>query len=107
MDEFKKCTIGHVYESELDDCPYCNGKKLDEALKKLKRKKNIDMPESAMCYDMGPRNLIDDIDFEADEKTKDSKKDEEEKAKKYPSPPPPLCYAPQALEDIESRRKKR
>jgi len=53
MNKFIKCSKGYVYESKLNECPYCNGKELDEDLENLPRKE-INPPESAMCYDMGP-----------------------------------------------------
>ena len=53
MNEFKKCSGWHIYNSNLKECPYCNGKKLEDDLENLPPKE-VDPPESAMCYDMGP-----------------------------------------------------
>jgi len=53
MSDFKKCPFGHTYDSEKEkECPYCNGRKIDDELKKIPPK-DIEGPESAMCYDMG------------------------------------------------------
>ena len=51
--DFTKCGSGHIYTTELDECPYCGGKTLDQALKEksasgLKRRKQL--LDSAMCY---------------------------------------------------------
>ena len=59
-DEFKKCLKGHIFEAELEDCPYCGGKKIEEELAKLVirnpalKKKLEDM---AMCYITGPKDF--------------------------------------------------
>jgi len=60
-DGFKKCPEGHVYDSELEECPYCNGKKIDDDLENLPPDDSNPPPETAMCYDMGP-GWQDDID---------------------------------------------
>ena len=59
---FAKCPKGHVYNSELGKCPYCNGGKIDDELEKLPPDEINLPPETAMCYDMGPRDFrgIDD-----------------------------------------------
>jgi len=85
MSEFIKCSKGHVYESKLNECPYCNGKKLDDYLKNLVNRE-IELTEAVMCYDMGPSGFR--SDFDDDE-------EEEDKGVKLPSPQPPSCYAPQ------------
>ena len=57
MSEFKKCPQGHVYDSETDECPYCNGKKIDDALENLPVKPNINkdiLQDMADCYMRGP-----------------------------------------------------
>jgi len=38
MSDFIKCPKGHVYDSGLDECPYCNGKELDNDLNDLPKK---------------------------------------------------------------------
>ncbi|MCL2176095.1 MAG: hypothetical protein FWB73_08635 [Treponema sp.] len=60
MSDFKKCPKGHVYDSEKEkECPYCNNKTIDDDLEKIDPKE-IDKPETAMCYDMGPFSRLDD-----------------------------------------------
>ena len=61
MTGFTKCPKSHVYDSELKECPYCNGKNLEDDLEKLPPKE-VDPPETAMCYDMGPRDFDDPDD---------------------------------------------
>ncbi|MCL2180100.1 MAG: hypothetical protein FWB83_03145 [Treponema sp.] len=51
--EFKKCPEGHVYDSKLEECPYCNGEDLEDELDKLPPDDEREPPETAMCYDMG------------------------------------------------------
>ncbi|MCL2211497.1 MAG: hypothetical protein FWB95_06215 [Treponema sp.] len=94
MNDFKKCSKGHVYESKLAECPYCNGKELDDDLKNLPHKE-IDPIEAAMCYDMGPSDLKSDFDS-YDDDDDDEDDDDKDKDVKYPSPIPPPCYAPRA-----------
>jgi len=57
MSEFKKCSKGHVYESNLDECPYCNGAEIDDVLGKLPVKPEINkdiLKDMADCYMRGP-----------------------------------------------------
>ena len=36
MSDFKKCPKGHTYDSEKEkECPYCNGKKIEDDLEDL------------------------------------------------------------------------
>ncbi|MCL2186011.1 MAG: hypothetical protein FWB86_09200 [Treponema sp.] len=56
--EFTKCPEGHIYESKLEECPFCNGEeeiedKLSEAAKKIVKK--VDLSNLAMCYLRGPK----------------------------------------------------
>jgi len=58
MDKFKKCPKGHVHDSELEECPFCNGKEIDDELKKLPKKppgRLKDIKDLAMCYLRGPK----------------------------------------------------
>ena len=89
MYNFIKCPQGHVYESRLKECPYCSGKELDEDLKNLPEK-DIEPPETAMCYDMGPSDFKSDYDLDDEEED-----DDKDKEVKFPHPIPPSCYAPQ------------
>ena len=61
MDEFKKCPEGHVYESEYEECPYCNGKEMEEFIDRLKsdasKKIREKLENMAMCYIMGPKDI--------------------------------------------------
>jgi len=53
MDEFKKCPKGHVYNCELDECPYCGGKKIEDDLINIPGKPDIDikiLDDIADCY---------------------------------------------------------
>jgi len=55
MSDFTKCPQGHVYDSELEECPYCNGKKIDEFLEDLPEKpvdKDV-LKYIADCYLVG------------------------------------------------------
>jgi len=57
MSEFKKCPQGHVYESNLDECPYCSGAEIDDALGNLPGKPEINkdiLKDMADCYMIGP-----------------------------------------------------
>ena len=55
--EFVQCKKGHFYNSNLEECPYCKGKKIEDDLENLPPKK-CDFPEDqAMCYDIGPDYL--------------------------------------------------
>ena len=56
MEQFKKCPQGHVYDSDIEECPYCNGQTVEDALEKLPQG-YVEPPESAMCYDMGPGDI--------------------------------------------------
>jgi len=57
MSEFKKCPEGHVYDSGQNECPYCNGRKIEDDLEDLPETK-VGLPDNiAMCYDMGPRDI--------------------------------------------------
>jgi len=54
MSDFIKCSKGHVYDSKKEkECPYCSGKKIEDDLENLPSDDGY-LPESAMCYDMGP-----------------------------------------------------
>ncbi|MCL2211496.1 MAG: hypothetical protein FWB95_06210 [Treponema sp.] len=60
MSEFKKCSQGHVYESGLEECPYCNGKNVDDELEKLPKKPEINkdiLKDMADCYMRGPSDF--------------------------------------------------
>ena len=61
MGDFIKCPKGHIYDKELGECPYCSGKKIEDDLEDLPWQQ-IDPPESAMCYDIGPRTFSDPKD---------------------------------------------
>jgi len=91
MNDFIKCPKGHIYQSRLSECPYCSGKELDEDLENLPEK-DIDPPEAAMCYEMGPSELRSDFNYDDDEDDDDK---DEKKDIKLPPPIPPSCYAPQ------------
>ena len=57
MGDFKRCEMGHVYDSELKECPYCKGENLDDTLIKLGKNKPAIMRklvDMAMCYLVGP-----------------------------------------------------
>ena len=86
MIEFKKCPRGHVYDSELNECPYCNGRTIDDDLENLTPDEVELPPDEAMCYDMGPGDFRSDFDYEEEDEDKDVK---------LPPPLPPPCYAPQ------------
>jgi len=59
MSDFVKCSKGHVFDSELEKCPYCNGKKIEDELNKLPAD-DVDVPaDTAMCYDLGPDRFRD------------------------------------------------
>jgi len=59
MSDFIKCPKGHVYDSESEECPYCNGRKIDDDLDKLPPD-DVDVPDAtAMCYEMGPDHFRD------------------------------------------------
>jgi hypothetical protein len=67
-DSYKKCPKGHIHNSETDECPYCNGKKIEDALEDLPDKQEIDhYPDIAMCYDMGPCEIDTNITIEENE----------------------------------------
>jgi len=58
--EFKKCSKGHPYDSELEECPYCNGKELDDDLENLPDKPAVNkdiLKNIASCYLIGSRDL--------------------------------------------------
>jgi len=62
MSDFIKCEKGHVYNKKLKECPFCNGKTLEEALQEIAQKeggKNIreSLDLVAMCYEIGPRDF--------------------------------------------------
>jgi len=53
MDKFIKCPKSHVYESRLEECPYCNGKIIDDELKELPPgydNRDDILPPSPLCY---------------------------------------------------------
>jgi len=54
MSEFLRCLNGHVYDSELKECPYCGGKELGEDLDKLPEKPEEEQtsfpPPLPLCY---------------------------------------------------------
>ena len=60
FNDFAKCPKGHVYDTELGECPYCNGKKTDDVLKEMPEKpsvkKNI-LKDIADCYLIGPKDF--------------------------------------------------
>jgi hypothetical protein len=60
---FTKCNNGHIYNSELEECPYCNGRKIDDDLDDLGEEEKIDFPETAMCYDIGYFDNDDDNEW--------------------------------------------
>jgi len=55
MDEFKRCPNGHIRKPELEECPYCNGRTIEDDLEELPDDDGgpDKIPETAMCYDMG------------------------------------------------------
>jgi len=58
MDEFRKCREGHVFDSKLEECPYCNGQNIEDDLEKLADKSHnvIDkIRNTATCYLVGPK----------------------------------------------------
>jgi DNA-binding helix-hairpin-helix protein with protein kinase domain len=62
METIKKCAEGHFYESELTECPYCNGsKKIEEMLENLSDEnsgKKVKFPgDTAMCYILPPNDF--------------------------------------------------
>jgi len=64
---FKKCDKGHVYESVLVECPYCNGKKIETDLEDLPEKPGVDPnigDDIADCY----FQIAGDIDDDNDDK---------------------------------------
>lgn len=62
-----KCSAGHIHDSEIDECPFCKGKTIDQALAALPPNDEEDDPDDmAMCYDMGP-GWVDDIDNSPDD----------------------------------------
>jgi hypothetical protein len=58
LSDFIKCSKGHVYDSELKECPYCSGKELKDDLNKLPLGKKFPLL-MAMCYDRGEFRIID------------------------------------------------
>jgi len=53
MSDFITCPQGHTYDSELEECPYCGGKTIDNALEDLPEVKNVDksiLANLADCY---------------------------------------------------------
>jgi len=50
MSEFKKCTKGHYYNSDSEDCPYCNGETIGQKLKDLPPGSRVFPEDTAMCY---------------------------------------------------------
>ncbi|MCL2186010.1 MAG: hypothetical protein FWB86_09195 [Treponema sp.] len=71
---FKKCSAGHIHDSEIDECPFCSGITIEQALAALPPEDedegeddDDDLEDIAMCYDMGPRWIDDDIDFPLDD----------------------------------------
>ena len=60
MGDFIKCAEGHIYDEELDECPFCNGKKIDDILKEIPEKPSIDkkiLKDIADCYLIGSRDF--------------------------------------------------
>jgi len=60
MSVFKKCEKGHVYDSKLTECPYCNGREIEDDLKELLEKPDVDkdiLKDIADCYLMGPKDI--------------------------------------------------
>ena len=59
-DTFTKCKKGHIYESNLEECPYCSGKRIEEAIIKLVDK-NPGLAEKlrglATCYLIGSKDF--------------------------------------------------
>jgi len=53
---FKKCPNGHIYSSDLDECPYCNDRQIEEDLEKLLANTDKPLPEIAMCYILPPKD---------------------------------------------------
>jgi len=53
MSDFIKCPEGHIYKKELEKCPYCNGKRIEEDLEDLPEKPVVDkdiLKHIADCY---------------------------------------------------------
>jgi hypothetical protein len=57
MKKIKKCPAGHFYDSKLEECPYCNGRTLDDDLASLIKKKIRFPKDMAMCYRVGNHNI--------------------------------------------------
>jgi len=68
---YKKCSAGHIHDSEIDECPFCSGITIEQALSALPpddedegegEDNDDDLDDLAMCYEMGPRDWIDKND---------------------------------------------
>jgi len=60
MSDFNKCPKGHIYSSQLKECPYCNGRTIEIDLENLPEKKDIDkdiLKNIADCYLIGPKDI--------------------------------------------------
>ena len=57
MKKIKKCPNGHFYDSKEEECPYCNGRTLDDDLASLIKKKIRFPKDMAMCYRVGNHNI--------------------------------------------------
>jgi len=56
---FTKCDKGHVYDLAQNECPYCNGKKIEDDFDELPEGGESLPLDLAMCYEIGPRLEID------------------------------------------------
>ena len=55
--EVKKCPEWHVYNSDMNECPYCSGGEIEDELEKLPPNGKMP-PPMACCY--APRAWDDD-----------------------------------------------
>lgn len=58
--EVTKCEKGHIYDSNLEKCPFCSGTTMDDLLKKIPKGKGIDPNikiQTADCYFAWPEDF--------------------------------------------------
>ena len=63
-DIFKKCPKGHIFNTDLGECPFCGGLEIDDALINLPKPPNgSKLPDDiADCYYMPPDDIKGDDD---------------------------------------------